>query len=100
MLAQGTSAAVSFCSQVFASALASADAKTWEQKLTAADVPCASIWSIDEIVRHPQLQHRDVLQEVETKHGKVRVVGSGFRLAHGGGSIERAPATLGEHTVE
>jgi crotonobetainyl-CoA:carnitine CoA-transferase CaiB-like acyl-CoA transferase len=27
-------------------------------------------------------------------------VGSGFRLEHGGGSVERSPATLGEHTDE
>ena len=27
-------------------------------------------------------------------------MGSGFRLEHGGGSVERPPATLGEHTDE
>jgi crotonobetainyl-CoA:carnitine CoA-transferase CaiB-like acyl-CoA transferase len=48
--------------EMIESALASADAKTWEARLTAADVPCASIWTIDEIVQHPQLAHREVLQ--------------------------------------
>jgi crotonobetainyl-CoA:carnitine CoA-transferase CaiB-like acyl-CoA transferase len=41
-----------------------------------------------------------VLQSVDTPHGPIRVVGSGFRLEHGGGSVERSPATLGEHTDE
>jgi crotonobetainyl-CoA:carnitine CoA-transferase CaiB-like acyl-CoA transferase len=46
------------------------------------------------------MQHRTVLQSVETAHGPIKVVGSGFRLEHGGGSVERPPATLGEHTDE
>jgi len=30
----------------------------------------------------------------------MRLVGAGFRLAHGSPGIEREPATLGEHTDE
>jgi crotonobetainyl-CoA:carnitine CoA-transferase CaiB-like acyl-CoA transferase len=40
------------------------------------------------------------MQTVETEHGPIKVVGSGFRLEHDGGSIERPPAKLGEHTDE
>jgi crotonobetainyl-CoA:carnitine CoA-transferase CaiB-like acyl-CoA transferase len=85
---------------IIESALASADAKTWEARLTEADVPCASIWTIGEIVHHPQLAHRDVLQKVDGAYGAVTLVGSGFQLAEGGGSIDRAPPLLGEHTDE
>jgi crotonobetainyl-CoA:carnitine CoA-transferase CaiB-like acyl-CoA transferase len=84
--------------EVIEGALASDDAKTWEARLTAADVPCSSIWTIEEIVEHPQLQHRDVLQSVDSKFGRMRLVGSGFRLAHGSPGIDRPPPTLGEHT--
>jgi crotonobetainyl-CoA:carnitine CoA-transferase CaiB-like acyl-CoA transferase len=87
--------------EIIESVLAGADAKTWEARLTAADVPCASIWTIDEIVGHPQLAHRDVLQTVDSAYGPLTLVGSGFRLAEGGtGSIDRAPPLLGEHTDE
>ena len=86
--------------QVIEGALATDDPKTWEAKLTAADVPCACIWKIDEIVEHPQLEHRDVLQMVDSRFGPMKLVGSGFRLAHGSPSIDRAPPTLGEHTDE
>jgi crotonobetainyl-CoA:carnitine CoA-transferase CaiB-like acyl-CoA transferase len=79
---------------------ASDDAKTWEARLTAADVPCSRVWSIAEIVEHPQLAHRDVLQKVQTRFGEQTFVGSGFRLAHGGGGIEREPALPGEHAEE
>jgi crotonobetainyl-CoA:carnitine CoA-transferase CaiB-like acyl-CoA transferase len=81
-------------------AFATDDDKTWEARLTNADVPCSRVWSIAEIVAHPQLAHRDVLQKVETRYGPMTVVGSGFRLAHGGGSVERPPALPGEHAEE
>jgi crotonobetainyl-CoA:carnitine CoA-transferase CaiB-like acyl-CoA transferase len=86
--------------EVIEGALASDGAKTWETRLTAADVPCSSIWTIEEIVEHPQLRHRDVLQTIDSKHGPMRLVGSGFRLAHGSPGLDRPPPTLGEHTDE
>lgn len=81
-------------------ALAAADAKTWEQRLTAADVPCAAIWPIAEIVHHPQLAHRDVIQHVDAPYGPLTLAGSGFRLEHDGGGIGRPPPLIGEHTDE
>jgi crotonobetainyl-CoA:carnitine CoA-transferase CaiB-like acyl-CoA transferase len=86
--------------EVIETALATDDPKTWEARLTAADVPCACIWKIDEIVQHPQLEHRDVLQTVDSRYGPLRLVGAGFRLAHGSPGIDRPPPTLGEHTDE
>ena len=85
---------------IIEAAFASDDDKTWEARLTNGDVPCSRVWSIAEIVAHPQLAHRDVLQRVETRYGPMTLVGSGFRLAHGGGSIEREPALPGEHAQE
>jgi len=86
--------------EVIEAALAADEPKSWEARLTAADVPCSTVWKIDEITRHPQLDHRDVLQTVDTRYGPMRLVGAGFRLAHGSPGIEREPATLGEHTDE
>jgi len=86
--------------QIIEAALASGDPRTWEARLTAADVPCGSIWKIDEIVHHPQLEHRDVLQTIDSRYGPMRLVGAGFRLEHGSPGIDREPPTLGEHTDE
>jgi len=63
-------------------------------------VPCAAIWPISEIVHHPQLDHRDVIQHVAADYGDLTLVGSGFRLEHGGGAITRPPPKLGEHTQQ
>ncbi len=86
--------------EIIEAALAAENPKTWEQRLTAADVPCGSIWKIDEIVRHPQLEYRDVLQTIDSRYGPMRLVGAGFRLAHGSPGLDREPPTLGEHTEE
>ncbi len=86
--------------EIIETALATDNPKSWEARLTAADVPCGSIWTIDEIVRHPQLEHRDVLQTIESRYGPMRLVGAGFRLAHGSPGLEREPPMLGEHTDE
>jgi crotonobetainyl-CoA:carnitine CoA-transferase CaiB-like acyl-CoA transferase len=86
--------------EIIEAALAADEPKAWEARLTAADVPCATVWKIEEITRHPQLEHRDVLQTVDSRYGPMRLVGAGFRLAHGSPGIEREPPTLGEHTDE
>jgi crotonobetainyl-CoA:carnitine CoA-transferase CaiB-like acyl-CoA transferase len=86
--------------ELIETALAADDPKGWEARLTAADVPCASIWTIDQIVRHPQLESRDVLQTIDSRYGLMRLVGAGFRLAHGSPGLDREPPTLGEHTDE
>jgi len=80
--------------------LASDGARSWERRLSAAGAPCASIWTIDEIVAHPQLAHRDVLQTVETRFGPLVMVGPGFTLAHGGGRIDREPPAPGADNAD
>jgi crotonobetainyl-CoA:carnitine CoA-transferase CaiB-like acyl-CoA transferase len=86
--------------EIIETALATDTPKGWEARLTAADAPCGAIWKIDEIVRHPQLEHRDVLQTIDSRYGPMQLVGAGFRLAHGSPGLDREPPTLGEHTDE
>jgi len=76
-------------------ALASDDARTWERRLSEVGAPCASIWTIDEIVAHPQLEHRDVLQTIDSRFGPLTLVGPGFTLAHGGGRVDLEPPAPG-----
>ena len=80
--------------------MAEGDPKDWERRLTAASVPCSTVYSIEEITAHPQVEHRGLLQEVTTPFGLVRLVGAGFRLAHGQNGISGTAAMVGEHTEE
>jgi len=63
-------------------------------------VPAGRVLSIPETTKLDLMKHRTVLQTVETEYGPITVVGSGFRLEHGGGSVDRPPAKLGQHTDE
>jgi crotonobetainyl-CoA:carnitine CoA-transferase CaiB-like acyl-CoA transferase len=74
------------------------DAAYWEDYLTKADVPCARVRSIPEVVEHPQLKHRPVLQTVATPFGPLKMIGPGFAMEHGGGSIEFPPRLPGADT--
>ena len=73
---------------------------TWVERFAKNDIPAGRVLSIPETAQLDLFQHRTVLQTVETEHGPIKVVGSGFRLEHGGGSVERPPAKLGQHTDE
>ena len=72
----------------------------WNGIFAKHDVPAGRVLTIPETVKLDHFGHRTILQTVETEHGPITVVGSGFRMEHDGGSIERAPATLGQHTDE
>lgn len=64
-----------------------------------ADVPCACIWTIDEIVQHPPRAPQRVADgRLALRPAAAR--GAGVRLAHGGRGIDRPPSALGEHTDE
>lgn len=86
--------------EVIEGAMRDGDPESWVARLTEADVPCSTIFGLDEIINHPQVAHRGLLQEVESPFGPMTFVGPGFRLAHGSGRVEQAPAQVGEHTDE
>ncbi|MEM1161697.1 MAG: CoA transferase [Pseudomonadota bacterium] len=85
--------------EIIEEALAAEDAETWEQRLAAAGAPASRINSLADAVAHPQLAHRDVLQRIDSDHGPMTLIGSGFKLAHGGGGVDRPPAELGADTA-
>jgi crotonobetainyl-CoA:carnitine CoA-transferase CaiB-like acyl-CoA transferase len=72
----------------------------WSEIFARNDIPAGRVLTIPETVKLDHYGHRTILQTVETEHGPIQVIGSGFRLEHGGGSIDRPPATLGQHTDE
>ena len=81
-------------------AMRDGDPASWERRLIDADAPCGQVNSIADVTAHPQLAHRDMLQEVQTPYGPVRLAGSAFRMAHGTGGLDRPIALPGEHTDE
>ncbi len=86
--------------EIVEEALKKQTSATWAARFARSDIPAGRVLSIPETAQLDLFKHRTVLQTVETEHGPIRVVGSGFRLEHGGGSVDRPPATLGQHTDE
>lgn len=86
--------------EIIETAFAEATAEEWEVRLSKAGAPASRINTLADAVAHPQLEHRDVIQEIDGPYGHMKLVGSGFKLAHGGGELTRAPALLGEHSEE
>ena len=72
----------------------------WTEIFAKNDIPAGRVLSIPETVKLDHYGRRTIMQTVETEHGPIKVVGSGFRMEHNGGSIERPPATIGQHTDE
>jgi crotonobetainyl-CoA:carnitine CoA-transferase CaiB-like acyl-CoA transferase len=86
--------------EIIEAAMKKETSATWAERFGKADVPAGRVLSIPETTKLDLMKHRTVLQTVETEHGSIQVVGSGFRLEHGGGSVDRPPAKLGQHTDE
>ena len=86
--------------EIVEAAMKTETSATWAERFAKADVPAGRVLSIPETVQLDHFDRRTVLQTIETEHGPIKVVGSGFRLEHGGGSVDRPPATLGQHTDE
>lgn len=79
-------------------ALAAKSSREWETILEDAGAPCASIWKIEEVIDHPQIKARGAIQELDTPYGRLRFAGSGFKLAHGGGKLDRIAPEAGADT--
>ena len=73
----------------------------WLEKLLEADVPAAPIYTLDETLADPQVQHLDMVKDVpHAKVGSVKLIEGGVRLSDTPTEI-RTPAPLhGEHTDE
>ncbi|PRZ40860.1 CoA transferase family III [Antricoccus suffuscus] len=76
------------------------DPYDWEQRFGAEGVPCGAVRSLAEALQHPQLAHRNLLQDVETPLGTVPLAGIGFELAHGSAAVTRPAPLVGQHTEE
>ena len=73
----------------------------WTRILEQADVPFAPIYTLDEVVEDPQVQHLGMVQKT-THHerGEVRTLGFPVKLSDTPLGPVVAPSTLGEHTDE
>lgn len=71
----------------------------WTSILEAADVPFAPIYTLDEVVKDPQVRHLGMVQtSTHLDRGEVRTLGYPVKLSDTPLGPVSAPSTLGEHT--
>jgi crotonobetainyl-CoA:carnitine CoA-transferase CaiB-like acyl-CoA transferase len=81
--------------EIIEAELAKDTARSWEERLNAAGAPCASIWKVEEIIDHPQIVARPIVQHIDTRYGPMRFMGNGFLMEHDGGKLDRLGPDLG-----
>jgi formyl-CoA transferase len=71
----------------------------WIGILSAANVPCGPIYTIDKMFADPQVQHLGIAQPVEhPKLGPLELVGQGVNLSRAKGTPRTAAPDRGAHT--
>jgi crotonobetainyl-CoA:carnitine CoA-transferase CaiB-like acyl-CoA transferase len=69
--------------------------------LMSADVPCALVADIEQVVHNPQLLHREQIVRVKTRSGQeLPLPGITVKLSETPGSVRLAPPGTGEHNDE
>ena len=74
----------------------------WIERLREAEIPCAPILGIDQLVEDPQVLHREMIVDVDhPKCGTLRMLGDPVKLTpEPDGAHFAPPPTLGQHTEE
>jgi CoA:oxalate CoA-transferase len=79
-------------------------AKEWLDTLTAGNVPCAPVNTLDKALADPQVLDREMVVTVDyTEGGQLRQVGNPLKLSATPPEIRKkflSPPTLGQHTEE
>ncbi len=79
--------------------LRSRDRDEWFEFLVARDVCVGKVYDVDEMVRDPQVVHRQMVIEVDHPvHGKVREFGVAIKLSDTPGTVRTTAPGPGEHT--
>src|SRR5437667_2776235 len=71
----------------------------WYEILVKADVCVGKVYDVEEMVRDPQINHRQMIIEAEhPTFGKVKQFGIAIKLSETPGSVRSAAPLAGEHT--
>jgi crotonobetainyl-CoA:carnitine CoA-transferase CaiB-like acyl-CoA transferase len=80
---------------------AAKEAGEWLALFEKAGIPCGPIYSVAEVLEHPQIKAREmVVERPHPKLGKVKMTGVPIKLSDTPGEAGAAPPLLGQHTDE
>lgn len=77
------------------------DGARWLDGMSAAGIPCGPINTVDQVMAHPQIEHRGMIVNVpHPTAGSVKVVGPPFIMSDTPAQVRSHPPLLGEQTDE
>jgi crotonobetainyl-CoA:carnitine CoA-transferase CaiB-like acyl-CoA transferase len=75
--------------------------KEWVHFFKNVDACCEPILTLEEVFRHPQVLHRQMVKEIEDPvEGKIRQVGNPIKSSQFSFEVHTPPPQEGEHTME
>ncbi|MEH6524384.1 CaiB/BaiF CoA transferase family protein [Sulfitobacter sp.] len=81
-------------------AFITAPTSDWVEKLTTRGVPAGPVWSVPEVLAHPQLADRGLLQTHRVDGEDLQLVGTGVKFDGNAPGVDAPPPALGAHTTE
>ena len=69
-------------------------------KLMCAGIPSSPINSVKEAIENPQVIARDMVTEMDSSYGKIKMLGTPFKMSRTPGKLRKAPPELGEDSDE
>ena len=72
----------------------------WIDYLNKAGVPCGPIYSLPQTFADPQVQHQEMVLDLEQPSGKVKTLGFPLKLSKTPAALRRPSPQLGQHTEE
>lgn len=80
---------------------ATADTRTWVERLTAAGVPNSPLNTVEDVLNDPQTEAREMIASIpHPTLGEIRVPSIPIKFSETPGSVRRYPPLLGEHQEE
>ncbi|MEE9333087.1 MAG: CaiB/BaiF CoA-transferase family protein [Granulosicoccaceae bacterium] len=89
--------------QILVDVFQTKSAEQWEAILNSADVPAARVRSVDESLKEPQVESRQVTQSVlsPTKPDeRLTIPVAAWQSSHGSPRVDAPPPFVGQHTAE
>ncbi len=86
--------------EIIATAFREKTSAEWLRALEAIDFLCSPVYTIEEALQDPQVQHNQMVIEFDHPQGKVRAVGSPIKLVDTPATVRHHPPLLGEHNDE
>ncbi len=73
----------------------------WMEKLENAGIPAAPILTIGQILSSEHVKHRELVLEIDhSEAGRIKMLGTPFKLSETPGKVRTPPPTKGQHTYE